>query len=509
MRKVYSTDLIDLIKSLSSGEKRYIKKFALRSSTKSDRLYLNLFNDIDRQKVYSKNAILNNVKYARHLSQLKKYLHAAICKGLDAYHAESSPRLQLIKMINMIEIFYDKGLEAQCWKLLANAKKIARTHEIYPYLIELLQWERRMSSPIDRELEKESREIYSEEQEYLQHLNTTNDYWRLRWKLTNFANRNYSIRTNTDIEKFNKLTDNPLFKSNKTPVAWRAKLYFHELKGTFFDITRDFYQSYLHRRACLNLYENFPEKKLQESQSYLITLNNYLVILILLKKYREIEKCIALFRSIRKSQLSNKNIRYGILLLFANILDFYLSRGEFEKGEKLIKEIDLYLRQYEGKISKIIELALSINSAIIYFGAGNFSSTLHCLNKIIMNDSFNSRNDITCFARILNLITHFELGNIDILEYAVISTYRFLYKKEGLHQFEIAIINFIRQKLPHVVNNESLIDAFIELKNELEVIIRDPLEQKALESFDFISWLESKIQNRPFAEVFREKVMNY
>ncbi len=33
----------------------------------------------------------------------------------------------------------------------------------------------------------------------------------------------------------------------------------------------------------------------------------------------------------------------------------------------------------------------------------------------------------------------------------------------------------------------------------------DPYEKGAFEYFDFISWLESKIENRPFAEIIKEK----
>ena len=61
MSKVYSTDLIDLIKALSSAEKGHIKKFAFRSSSKGNHLYLSLFNDIDRQKVYNENELLKNL----------------------------------------------------------------------------------------------------------------------------------------------------------------------------------------------------------------------------------------------------------------------------------------------------------------------------------------------------------------------------------------------------------------------------------------------------------------
>ena len=45
------------------------------------------------------------------------------------------------------------------------------------------------------------------------------------------------------------------------------------------------------------------------------------------------------------------------------------------------------------------------------------------------------------------------------------------------------------------------------MKAELEEISKDPFEKKALEYFDFISWLESKITGQPFANIVRAKAL--
>ena len=103
------------------------------------------------------------------------------------------------------------------------------------------------------------------------------------------------------------------------------------------------------------------------------------------------------------------------------------------------------------------------------------------------------------------MILHFELGNTDILEYLVKSTYRFLYKRKHLYKFETSILNFIRKKLPKTNSEKELITIFKDLKTELGKITKDPFEKKALDYFDFISWLESKIEKRPFADIVKEK----
>ena len=67
--------------------------------------------------------------------------------------------------------------------------------------------------------------------------------------------------------------------------------------------------------------------------------------------------------------------------------------------------------------------------ANIFFQKKDFSKSLHWLNENI-NSSFRSvREDIQSYARILNLIVHFELNNIIVLRYAVDSCRRFLKKR--------------------------------------------------------------------------------
>ena len=62
-------------------------------------------------------------------------------------------------------------------------------------------------------------------------------------------------------------------------------------------------------------------------------------------------------------------------------------------------------------------------------------------------------------------------------------------------------------KLPKAITPKDQINACKYLKKQLLLIAQDPYEGQELEHFDLISWLNSKIQNRPFAEVVKEKAL--
>ena len=131
---------------------------------------------------------------------------------------------------------------------------------------------------------------------------------------------------------------------------------------------------------------------------------------------------------------------------------------------------------------------------------------MYWLNQIINARDEDLRSDILCFARILNLISHYELRNDDLVEYYIKSTYRFLGKKDDLHFFQTRILRFLK-RLNTIQSNEDLMTGFRELKDQLLPLTSNPYEKRAFVYFDIISWLESKIEQKPVKEIIRYKAL--
>ena len=127
------------------------------------------------------------------------------------------------------------------------------------------------------------------------------------------------------------------------------------------------------------------------------------------------------------------------------------------------------------------------------------------MQRIINEHPVDLREDIHCFARILNLISHYELGNTDVIDYYIKSTYRFLLLKDDLGEYQKYILNFLKN-LHRNPTEAELIEGFRELRQQLLTLIDRPYESRAFAYFDIISWLESKIRRCTVEEVIREKV---
>ena len=76
------------------------------------------------------------------------------------------------------------------------------------------------------------------------------------------------------------------------------------------------------------------------------------------------------------------------------------------------------------------------------------------------------KEDIQCFARILNLMAHFEMGNERLVEYQIKSVYRFVGKMQDIHEVQREIFRFLR-RTPRI-RPAQLKQEFVELRDRLE-----------------------------------------
>ena len=147
-----------------------------------------------------------------------------------------------------------------------------------------------------------------------------------------------------------------------------------------------------------------------------------------------------------------------------------------------------------------------MNLAFLYFMAGKHKETIAWLYKIIGAGGLKARADFDSMVRIFYIIAQYEKGSsAQFMKSLLRSTYRFLIKREQMYKYEKIILDFIRKKLIRMNSGDDLVELLKGLREQLLAIQKDPFEGRPLEYFDLISWINSKIENRPFAEVLMEK----
>jgi tetratricopeptide (TPR) repeat protein len=176
--------------------------------------------------------------------------------------------------------------------------------------------------------------------------------------------------------------------------------------------------------------------------------------------------------------------------------------GSFSQGLKLIPHIEEKLEEHELLLDRHRVLVFYYKIACLYFGAGNYDKTIEYLNRII-NWKVDLRTDLQCYARLLHLIAHYELGNFEILEYLIKSVYRFMAKMQNLSVVEKEIFKFLQQAFR--MNRAQIRRGLEQLRAKLARYEANPLESRSFMYLDFVSWLDSKIENLPVQDVIRRK----
>ncbi|MDQ3021506.1 MAG: hypothetical protein M3R36_13195 [Bacteroidota bacterium] len=499
-------DLFQLIKSLDQSEKRYFKVFAtMHIKGDDDNKYVKLFDAIEKQEEYSEEEIRNQFKKEKFLNQLhvaKNYLYNIILKSLRLYHSEKSKLNELMDILRDVQILFDKSLFKQCRKLLDKARKIAETYEKHAQLLAVLDWEKTLArtSSYANSNEKDLMGFYDEINDTMEKLKNINEYWRLTMKSFLLNKKKGVIRDKAELKKFNEIIKHPLLQTEDKATTFMSKTFYFNVKGLYYLTNKDYVNLLTH---CLKLVELLEANPLQmKEDNYIASLYNLLLVQIELLKY---EDALVTIKKLRGLETKSSAMQARIFVTsYDTELNLYLRTGEFEKGIKLIKDIEEGLKKFNEKINKESEVLFAYNISYLYFGLGDYENALKWLNEIINDKELNIREDIQCFARILNLLVHNELKNYDLIDYTIKSTRRYLSNKNKLNKFELIILSYIR-KLINAKTDDDRIYIFREWKKELNLISDDIFEIKAYEYFDFMSWLESKLGKKSFAEVVRGK----
>ena len=499
-----SDDLYRLIHSMSKQEKRHFRLFAGASYTRAGgNNYLRLFDAIEKQKAYDEKKIKEKFKgetFILHYPSEKKYLESIIHRTLRNYHSKTNTDVQVKELLIDAEVLFERSLNDLCRKALKKAKELCYRHERLTFIPEITRLESRLLDLQHLD------EIYKEEQYTLKNIYVINRYRILSNKVAKLVANAHHLRKKTEWKELERIMRDPLLRNEECAVTFTAKIYYFYIKGVFFELKGDLHSAYSLRKRFVEVTESDKTRMKTQARNYLSALNNLVISQMELKKFAEAQETVEKIRSVPLwPGLQKKEDILISSYVFASILqmNIFIRTGEFEKGISSAKEAEHLLRKYEGRIHPQFAIVIRNSIKYIYFGTDEFKKALRWSNSV-MDDKTDVRHDIKAMSRIFNLILHFELGNTDLMEYIIPSTYRFLMKSQRLFKVETIVLNYLRRSA-HIGNKKEIVSSFRKLHRELLPLAKDPYEKKAFEEFDLLAWLESKIQGRSFASVIKSK----
>lgn len=494
-----SSELFVLIKSLSKAEQRYFKLFASWHVIGEQNNYVSLFDAINKQASYDEDALKKTLKdssFIKHFPVVKKQLHEMLLQSLHRYHTTHSLEEKVKMNCHQAKILLEKGLYKQAQKLIDKTKQKADQNELLELLPEIYEVRRNLlSRQYFRGLaKKELQEMEYEEADNLNKLQNLNLIKMLSGQIAQYHYQKISGRTVSDWKEVDDIMLNPVLQDQKNALTFRAQLDFIQTHATWHFIKGETEQAYEYNRKFLNLLDNNDKAK-HYPQRYVSTLNNYLIDSLVLGKYEAVEKGIKRLRDLPQEKAFNRleNLELNVFRLTYQLeLNMCIALKQFERGCNLKDPINEGLNKFKGKIVKHNVVTLHYLLAYVHFGNSNYEDALTWLNKILDDREEKAVQEVYSFARLLNLITHYELGNHQLLDSLIKSTYRYQKKRKKLFGTEKLILKYL-SKLNYMIDDKELRHTFENFLKELKKLQTQAEEQRAFNYFDFIGWAESKL----------------
>jgi hypothetical protein len=509
MPKKSSDDLFCLIHSLSKSEKRYFKLFSSRIQGSEERKSIKLFNFLDKQETYDENLLLSKEKSIQQLqlSNLKAHLYKQLLICLKLCNSLGAIDILIREQIDYALLLYNKCLYSQCVKIIDKAKKMALKNDRSLLLLNILELEKLViTKTITLNNEKRVNTIITETETVSKTIKNINDFSNLSLKLNALYTKIGFIRNKSDLQKVQRLFKTSLPATIiESKLSFQEKLYLYYSYVGYYFFIQDIKNGYAYAKKWVALFDEHPEMRLPKLELYIKGINNLMVAQFKMLKYVEFMESNKKLILLRSFPGISDNIQLILFKYFyVHEINRHFMMGDFKGGVSMIASIEHDLERFMSKLDKHYVLIFYYKIACLYFGNENFKEAILWLNKITNSRDVDLREDIHSFSRILSLICHFELGHTDLVDYYIKSTYRFLSKKGNLHQFQKIILHFLK-RLATDITRDDLVQNFDKLKEQLLPLATNPYEKRAFIYFDIISWLESKIENRPVQDIIKEK----
>jgi len=502
--------LFQLIKSLEKAEKRHFKLYIKRSSAKEDLKVVQLFDAVDKLQDYDEKQLLKKLPGTekRQLYNLKTHLYKEILASLRLLKSADSIDLQLNEMFDYAHILYKKGLFLQSLRILERAKETAKVNQKFNFLTMVIALEKRIESlHITRSMLGKMEQLSNEANEISKHIDMVARLSNLALQLYGWFIKHGHVRNEKDETSIVQF-----MKGNLPANAWKQpgfyeRLYLYQSYTWYAFIRQDFLMYYRYTQKWTDLFRSNPVMVRVETGHYIKGLHSLLNAHFDLRNFKKFQVTLKEFEKFAETKrvVENDSFRIQAFIYIASAkINYHSMTGTFKEGLSLVPGIEEKMNNYALFVDTHRILVLNYKIATLYFGSGDYATSIDYLQKIINNHT-DLRDDLQCYARLVHLLAHYELGNTEIMESLVRSVYRFMAKMENLTVVEEEMLRFLRNSFD--VPAKKIKPELQKLLSKIKHLEKNRFETRSFAYLDIISWLESKVNEKPMSTIIHDKYL--
>jgi hypothetical protein len=426
-----SKQLVQLIKSLSRNEKRYINlNLKTFSFDQDSNKFLLDFNKIEKQigLKKKKNELLIEGNSTR--------LYYKIIDILYHFHEQDLPNTDSsLKYLKRAKLLIYKGFYIDALKLL---NKIIYQADTYDYLIKMESLELKLNSAIKFVDINYLKTDYPKDKEIFSRFNS--EYYNLM----EFESMEALIKLESTTLYFYSDDHNitktyrQLLENESNAFHPLAKIYFNKANA-FLSLKRgELDKALKYAQRTIELFAQFPEIKNKNLISYLKSIRNLCIVLIHLNNYDEAIELLNKYEPelVHYNKYDTADVRTELFTLLTLLqMDIIISN-------QMISENAAKLKYFEKEFSSKAELlrddekaSSNLNLLIINLHLQNYRQSLrHTLQALKISGGV--RKDIFHLALMAEITNHYFLGNTDVLFSKLAAYKRLISRGELMFGFE-------------------------------------------------------------------------
>lgn len=506
-----SEQLFTIIKSLTKAEKRNFRLYVQRLQSNEDVLYVKLFDILDKAEDYDEALVLDKMGdiSKSQFVNIKRHLYTQVLKSLRLIF-ENIESIKVREQIDFSHILYSKGLYLQAFKLLDRVKEMLPEGGHDLLRLEIIEFqkfieERHITRSRKKSGKVQSLLIESEKQEA--RVSNLVMLSNLKIKIHGWYIETGHVRDQKDHFQLREYFESELRKVRTDQLSIVEEVYLQQSYMWYYYIMLDFERCHDHALAWVKAFDDHPLHMREDPVLYMRGLSYQLTSLYSMRDYPRYLLALKKFESFTISHEKYFDMTGQIisfLYLYTAKINRHFIEGSFEEGITLVPEINRLVKKYGRFIDIHRIMVFNYKTAWLYLGSGQPGQCIEYLNKILnLQSAGHLRTDIQCYARLMHLMAHFELGHYNLLEHLVDSVGRFFSKMRDLNEVQIVLFQFFKNNLD--VRKKDLIINLQHLKKEVMRLEKNPYEGRTFHHLDIIAWIDSRIEGITIGEVIKKR----
>jgi len=486
--------LFALVKSLSPAEKKMVKL----SARKGCEAYIQLFDALEKQKIYNETSFKSryrNSPFTPNLPYHKNYLFNHILKSLRDHFEKDNIHIKLKRELIDAEILISKYKLDLAREKLMLVEREARKLDMLEILPEILCMRHKILTMLDKpqNMQNEAKEIYESMDEVYCKLSNLNAYRKLYDRMHRLFLRLSSAYNSSDQRELKTIKGDILLSSPDKALSVLAGFLFHATWLLIHLAEKDYDKAYESANNYAKLIEQYPQFKYEK---YSMAMYYLLKLTRLTGRYEEYREILYKYR--KHAESCNQLERLKIFCdTTTDELLWCIETKDIERGLELIEEVKAVFAYYCNLSRSVYSSGssyyglnfITLCGSVVYIMAERYNEALAWISWLHNAKPQDISRSSYRTLKVLNLIIHYELGNYEFVESQLKSFQRYLNRNNELND-SIHLILELFESLLRVRDYSETIECLEKFK--LEYSATDPNYQRQL-ILDLVWWADRKI----------------